>query len=216
MRGAIRPTTAAEAVERARSMIGYCPELPEGAPSDAVGGPIRYRLRKKNGGKDPNAPHPAAWSYGVRVPTADCVGFVAWTLGFDRYQPRDYDRESGGDVIYGGWINTDSMIMGAAALEPGWFQEIDEPEVGAIVVYGSRYRRGRPRKAGHVGMIVDPLPAEFEIMEPDCWRDLRVVHCSSGNDRRHGAAIQETSGAAWAKALKKGRKPQILRYVRAA
>ena len=94
-RGIIRPLTIAEAVRRAKSMVGYKPELPANAPKGTRRVNIKYRLSKFNGGKDPYAQHPADWSYGNRTPTCDCAGFVAWCLGYDRYQPGKFEPYDG-------------------------------------------------------------------------------------------------------------------------
>ncbi len=199
-------------MQRANSMVWYSPPLPAAAPADSPGGPIRYRLKKKSGGRDPFAQHPADWSYGLRVPTCDCMGLVAWCWGFDRYQAARYDRGVNGEIIYDGWINTDSMILGSHAPIRSWFDQIPDPEPGAIVVYGSRYRGSGRRKPGHTGIVVDPIPEKFNAADPDSWKSLRVIHCSSRSDRKHGAAIQETNGAPRGR---RPRSPLFLRYTRA-
>ena len=214
MRGVIAAVTIEEAVERAKSMIWFEPELPEDAGIGAKSQPIRYRLPKFNGGKDPLADHPADWSYGKRSPTCDCIGFIAWSLGFDRYQPVHFDRNKKGKVIYGGYINTNSSILAANSLEPSWFEEVCAPELGCLVVYGgTRNKKTGKRRAGHIGIVVGPLPAEWDPEANECWRALRVVHCSSSNDRITGGAIQETDGWTW----RHSRRPsKFLRYLRAA
>lgn len=185
-------------------MIGFEPPLHPRAPKDAKRSLIKYRLTKFNGGKDPYGEHPSvgSYSYGNRTPTCDCSGFVAWALGFDRFQPKDRFPS------YGGWVNTDSMISDAKR-SGSFFELLTAPEWGCLVVSPSKYKRvdGRRKrvKVGHVGMVVGPLPAEWG----DNWDDLRVVHCSSSNSRR-GGAIQETSGSGF-----RGR-GVFLRYLRAA
>ncbi len=221
MRGTIRPTTVEESIQRARSMISYMPEPPHDAGSGAFPQPIRYRLKAGyNGGFDPRLVHPASFSYGRRTPTADCVGFVAWAQGWDRYQSREFDRNKKGAIIYKGWINCDSALRAARSPNPSWFEEIEVPELGCLVVYGSIYLKRKPgddkrkRKPGHIGIVVDPLPAEWDPEFRECWQELQVVHCSSSNDRKNGgAAIQQTSGWAW---RWKRRPSKFLRYMRAA
>lgn len=205
-RGAIRPTTACEAVERARSMLGYRPDNKL---------PIAYRLKGGfNGGHNPFAPHPGkysrrdnqreAWSKAGAY-TADCAGFVAWALGYDRYQPKSGFHNEGGGYKY---INTDSAIVSSEAEVPTWFRKIDHPEPGCLVVYGSKWTNGKRTHIGHVGLVTG-VPAEWDPDRPD-FNLLKVVHCSSGNQRRTGASIQETDGSIWAK------RGLFLRYLRAA
>lgn len=177
--GVFRPTTRQEAVERARKLAG-----PAGAT-------IRYRLADHQGGRDPHAPDCAShWTSAVkRIPlaTADCAGFVAWCLGFDRYQP---DRFS----TYGGWINCDSAIIDARTSRE-WFEIAEKPTPGDLIVYPSvDYDRDGDRdRVGHVGVIVD-----VSARVPGTFSGLRVVHCSAGNDRRLGRAIAETDATPWA------------------
>ena len=205
-RGAIRPTSHAEAVERARSMLGYVPAPHPETPAGYPVGPIQYRLKPgHNGGDDPYAPHPASWSYGHRTPTCDCVGLVMWAWGLDRMQP---ERSK---IYAQGWLNTNSLIASAEAGE-GIVEQIDAPELGCAVVYPSR-----GDTMGHIG-IVTGLPAEM------CWEDLTVIDCAASHSRRHKraqllldrlppgvppgpelrrelslGAIRERSGALWAR-----------------
>lgn len=184
---------------RARSMIGYTPPPHPHSPPGWPKSPIRYRLAAgHNGGTDPYAPHPASWSFGFRTPTLDCSGFVAWCLGLDRYQPDSAVK----------WISTDGMIRDADG-EQEYFSPIDRPELGAVVVYGSEWRDGRRIYVGHVGIVVC-LPVRGWGPGHRQWSRLRVVHCSSGNDRRMGGAIQQTDASHW-----RGR-GRLLRYLRAS
>ena len=59
----------------------------------------------------------------------------------------------------------------------GIFEKINTPEPGCIAVYGAG------RAIGHVGIVSE---VKLGAMS-------RVIHCSSGNSRKFGAAIQETS-----------------------
>lgn len=195
-RGQIRPTTRAEAVARARSLVGVKLPLPPGAPSDAVPTPLRYRLTAgHNGGADPYAPHPGSPSYGNRVWTADCIGFVAWCLGLDRYQPGELPSR-------GGYLNTDSALIDARTSRR-YFAEVEVPEPGDIVVYGSKYALGVRTEVGHVGLVV-AAPTGL-----DPWT-ARVVDCSASASRKVGAAVSERPDArVWR------RRGSWLRYVRA-
>ena len=59
----------------------------------------------------------------------------------------------------------------------GIFEKINTPEPGCIAVYGAGMA------IGHVGIVSE---VKLGAMS-------RVIHCSSGNSRKFGAAIQETS-----------------------
>lgn len=182
-----------EALRRARSMIGF---EPDGR------GPIRYRLREGfNGGRNPNAPHPASWSppdsqglawseHGAW--TCDCTGFAMWCIGIDRYQ-LDFEKNHKGEPLWGGWINTNSMIAASKVPNPEWFEQIPYPEKGCLVVYGTWRNEQGKSKVGHVGVVSD-FPKDWQ---PGQWRRLSVVHCSGGNDQTLGMAIAETDGRAW-------------------
>ncbi len=130
----------------------------------------------KNGGRDPNAKDPC--SVGTR--TADCVGFALWAMGLDRYQP-DFVCGS-----YEGWINTNSMMLDALGLR-SFFTPMVELVYPHLLVYPSASKKllaqGYPR-VGHVGVVV----------EID-----RAVHCSAGNARRLGHAIDYGPEKIWSK-----------------
>ena len=194
VRGLIRPTTGSEAIQRLKSLVGLRLPPPKGITAPTQ--PIAYRLNENSGGKNPNAPHPADWSgdIGWKRWTSDCVGTVVWGLGFDRYQKASFK-------VYGGWINTDSMLQEAEKYRT-WFEVIDTPELACLVVTpGVFATNGARLKAGHVG-LVSGLPAEWDTETPD-YGALSVVHCSSGQYKKTGAAIAETNGLPWAKATTK-------------
>jgi hypothetical protein len=198
-RGAIVPTTAGDAVARALRWIDGrpLPTHPQ-APADAKPSPIRYRLKGGyNGGKDPLARHPASWSYGLRVPTADCVGFVAWCLGFDRLQPGHFPTREG-------YANCDSICDDADAERSFFARVVGAPRPGDVVAYRSRYVLGVRVAVGHIGLVVsDPVTA-------DPW-SCRVVDCSASVDRKRGHAISMRPDASvWRK------RGVFLRYVRQA
>jgi hypothetical protein len=128
------------------------PVPPKGAPADAGNRPIAYRREEQNGGKNPDAPHCADWSYGNRTPTADCIGFALWASGIDRLQP-------GYDGTRGEWLNCHSLLADA----------------------GSDQRFCRPLRMGeaaapgdwlltksHIGVIVRPETRASKVLIVDC------------------------------------------------
>lgn len=133
-----------------------------------VGKDVRYVMGA--GGNNPSAKGPGT-APGV---SSDCVGFVAWACGFDRYQPGRFE-------YYGGWINTDSMLLDATGKQ-GFFKPMLELIYPHLIVYPSTFREGKRVRVGHVGLVVDAG---------------RVVHCSAGNQRRLGRAIDYGPESIW-------------------
>ena len=95
-----------EAIARALSHLVLIPDPPPNSPADAGGRPVNYRLSTANGDLDPRAAHCASWSFGNRVPTSDCIGFLLFSAGIDRCQP-DYDGVR--DI----WLNCESLLSDA-------------------------------------------------------------------------------------------------------
>jgi hypothetical protein len=115
--------------------------------------------------------------------TADCSGFVAWCLGYDRYQPDLFST-------YGGWVSVDSAIIDARTSRQ-WFDLTEKPQAGDLIAYPSIdvNHDGSRDRVGHIGMVVETAGA---------MRLMQVAHCSKGNDRRIGRAIAATDGTPWA------------------
>jgi cell wall-associated NlpC family hydrolase len=128
-----------------------------------------YRLGA--GGRRPQDPHPFDKNNG-----ADCSGFVAWCLGLDRYQP---------DTI--GWIET-TKVHTDAMYRQKLFDV--EPKIGArpgdIFVWPDKSSKGG-KLEGHIGIVG----------EVENGKVVTVIHCSSGNMRRQGKAVQETDARAF-------------------
>lgn len=134
--------------------------------------PTRYVLGA--GGMNPLAPIPGK--------DCDCSGYVCWVLGRSRQTAHPlYVR------FNGGWINTDGMIHDAKACA-GFFTLLAVPQVGCLAVFGGK-ASGAPRKIGHVGIVT---ALDDEIDDRFTMNVAKVRHCSMGNYRRTGDAIQET------------------------
>jgi hypothetical protein len=181
-RGLVVPLTLAQIATRARYLAGEVqgPELDAFVRGPAVECPaIYYRLNGDddglppyNGGTDPMAPDPAdRWSKPgstfVNI-TADCMAGAAWCGGFDRKQPVRFAH------LYGGSINTNSMILDAQD-QRRCFEPVERPAPGLFVVCAS----GSPgHKVGHIGTIVD-VPAEWDAGLRECWEAVGVVDIAS-------------------------------------
>lgn len=221
IRGLVVPITPAQRLERMRflakrSTLGkldpfididgeqthkWPPEYTNGYDSTCPD--IYYRLKDPspakedgegayNGGKDPTAiDYADRWS----IPssehvnrTADCMGAMAWCGGFDRYQPERFKH------IYGGWINTDSMIRDATGTQR-CFRRIARPELGCFVIYKSG---AAGHKVGHIGGVIE-VPPEWDPSRISCWRRLVVADQAQrsprpGNGTRDGVLWYHAKG----------------------
>lgn len=149
----------AQVVMRALGAV-YCrPVRPDRAPDDWVPCLIQYRLEGGyNGDKDPAAPHCASWSFGLRVPTADCVGFALWAAGIDRYQP-------GYAGSRGEWLNCDSIIDDAHGARKFFFPVSSlGGQPGDLLVSPSG-----AGEHGHIGVLLSSgNGSRQETMAVDC------------------------------------------------
>ena len=135
----------------------------------------------------------------------DCSAFVCWVLRLPKWQDDEiwYLNE-----LNDGWLNTDGMWLDAKR-SFGFFEELDFPLPGALVVYPAhRGKMGLPStpgpKIGHVGIVTEVSRRQntragrrgslddVEFVPTDV---KQVVHCSAGNFRGWGDAIKETDAA---------------------
>jgi cell wall-associated NlpC family hydrolase len=127
-----------------------------------IGLPTIYELGK--GGFTASKPTPGS--------KCDCSGFVAWVLGVSRKTNNPYYKNQNG-----GWFET-SAVFKDATNTMGMVDkvEINAVKPGDLVVWPD----GGGRQ-GHIGIVsvVEGLPK-------------MVIHCSTGNYRKTGDAIQET------------------------
>lgn len=170
MRGTILHLTREQAVARAISQITATPKMAHGEPH-----PIAYRLEGGfNGGFDPTAPHCASSSYGDKVPTADCIGFVLWASGVDRKQP-GYVGASGD------WLNCVSLLADAHGAQKfcRTLKAGETPLPGDWLL-----------TKDHIGMII--RPPWYDYVTEQRMRVL-VVDCSP----RHGRQDAINTGDPW-------------------
>jgi hypothetical protein len=109
------------------------------------------------------------------TPKCDCSGFVAWAIGIPRELPPGSDH----------WLQTDTYWAGGADVGSGLFDRVSESEARAGDIYVFPDSGGHQ---GHMGIIT----------EVSGGRPSKVIHCSSGNFRRTGDAIQETGTSVFA------------------
>jgi hypothetical protein len=142
-----------------------------------VGLGIRYKM---GGGTSKASPHTCADAKN----NCDCSSFVCWALGIDKNGEYPYLRPPGSKPEPGGdWYGTDQIWDDAVNLGLGLFQKIATPVAGCVVVFPTTWKAGKAQPAGHCGIVsaVDPGGTV-----------TRVLHCSSGNFKATGDAIQET------------------------
>lgn len=175
------PVTAAEAVERAKKIAA---------------GFSKYILGA--GGRNPQAEKPFTSKNGAEG--SDCIGFVLWCLGLDRLQP-DYP-------FYEGWINTDSMLMDVDG-DQKYFEEVDFPFPGCVVVYPSIWKDGKMIRMGHIGLVVEapktwPTHEQWKHFTPKerlVWmKQVTIIDCAAAATRRlTGRAVGKRTAEIWAK-----------------
>lgn len=178
----VMPLTRAQVVDRALSQLANFTPPVKYAPSDAMPVPIAYRLDDSGrlGGDDPSAPLCADWSYGYRVPTADCIGLALWASGLAR-------KQKGYQGSLGEWLNTDSLVHdsehGMKFCRPLYSGE--KAREGDWLITPSGYTLGVRTSIGHIGVIIRPRAS-------DAYEHL-VVDCSP----RHGRTTAVNTGGPW-------------------
>jgi hypothetical protein len=148
------------------------------------------------GGRDPKAKTPLTKRLGKWG--SDCIGFVLWCLGHDRYQPETFE-------LYDGWINTDSLMMDAKGAR-SWYAPVAIPEPGDVVVFPSIYKDGKRIRMGHIGLVVE-VPADMPenvyglpAAERRAWlAKVIVIDCAAASARKPYAISETTAAASWDK-----------------
>jgi len=128
---------------------------------------------------------------------SDCIGFVLWCLGIDRYQPKLFTH-------YDGWMNTDSIIQDAkTGIGGGLWKILNKPEVGSLVIFPSLWKNGKMVRMGHVGLVVEvpgEWPENLTKWDPKARRELlklvKVIDCNASWKRKlSGKAIGQLTAA---------------------
>jgi hypothetical protein len=112
----------------------------------------------------------SATPWGEKI-ESDCSGFALWGAGMPRLV----------------WLDT-SRIVQIARDAPRLFVKIPwiEARPGDFVVYPDRQGTDGNHHEGHIGVVSEVHGGP-----------TRVIHCSAGNWKRAGDAIQETGPEAW-------------------
>lgn len=132
----------------------------------AIGKTTVYALGK--GGMYPDLEHPAN-----NQRQCDCSGFASWALGVSRYVQHGHAWEH---KFLEPWISTTSIYDDAMHTN-GVFAKAALAQPGDLIVYPD-HDGGQ----GHVGVITEAVDGVPQ----------KVCHCSGGNFKKFGDAIQET------------------------
>lgn len=165
------------------------PKIPRQAIVDrarsAIGRRTVYVLSA--GGRDPAADHPAmkVEHQGGLVWGCDCTGFEAWGYGVDRYLLASENKSHPllERYPFGEWFESSALVKDAHSSK-GFVDQVPWAAAlpGDALMWGDRIGTDHVKHQGHVGIV-----ATVDGKGP-----LTVVHCSSGNFRISGDAIQET------------------------
>jgi hypothetical protein len=143
----------------------------------AIGRGIKYKLGA--GGLSPKSELPSNADG-----ECDCSGLSCWAVGLSRMTKHPlyllYANKMR-DTEYA-WINTDSMYYDGFKRMSGYFELLQHARIGALILYPGDAKR---KLVGHVGIV----------SASDGSKATKVIHCSSGNFRSGGDAVQETSPA---------------------
>lgn len=142
----------------------------------AIGQGCVYALGK--GGMHPASPTP--WPSGLPNLGCDCSGFVAWCLGVSRMLSKDHPHYE-----FGGWFETTAVFRDARS-PFGFVNEVlwTLAKPGDILVWGDANGH-----QGHIGIV-----SQVGTDGP-----THAIHCSSGNWKRAGDAVQETDVGVFAR-----------------
>lgn len=118
----------------------------------------------------------------------DCSGFVSWCLRFSESRKVNHPLYI---KVNGGWFDTEAIHRDG--MEPtGYFRRLDRAQPGAFLVYPDYKGNDGKRHDGHIGIVA-------EVNGDGVAGVSRVIHCSLGNFKATGDAIQVTGPDAWKK-----------------
>jgi cell wall-associated NlpC family hydrolase len=112
----------------------------------------------------------SATPWGEKI-ECDCSGFALWTVHLHRLV----------------WLDTTRIVQIARDLARIFVQiPWSDAKPADLIVYGDRIGTDRKEHQGHMGVISEVTHGP-----------TRVIHCSAGNWKRTGDAVQETGPEAW-------------------
>jgi hypothetical protein len=111
----------------------------------------------------------------------DCSGYVSWCLRFSESRKVDHSLYR---RVNGGWFET-TAIHRDGEESTGYFSKQARPMPGSLLVYPDAGGND-----GHIGLVLEAKGMGIAGAS-------KVIHCSAGNYRQHGDAIQITGPNAW-------------------
>lgn len=126
----------------------------------------------------------SSWSPNI---VADCSGFIDWCLRFSPSRQVDHPLYK---KVNGGWFETTAIHKDGLS-DSGFFSKLENPKIGAMLVYPDfRGNDGRMHD-GHIG-IINEVNGGSGVSGVK-----KVIHCSLGNSNNLGDAIQVTGPDPW-------------------
>ena len=116
----------------------------------------------------------------------DCSGFVNWCLRFSQNRKVDHPLYH---KVNGGWFET-SAIHADGISTVGFFTQIQQVKPGALVVYPDFVGQDGKNHDGHIGIVLEGSGSGVEGIN-------KIIHCSFGNWKATGDAIQITDPQVW-------------------
>lgn len=124
------------------------------------------------------------WPQGARN---DCSGYVSWVLRFSESRKVDHPLYK---KVNGGWFET-SAIYRDGVESTGYFQQLDVAVPGSLLVYPDYKGTDGKNHDGHIGIVLETTGANGVAGVK------KIIHCSLGNYRTSGDAIQITDPKPW-------------------
>jgi len=115
----------------------------------------------------------------------DCSGFVTWCLRISRQTDNPFYVKQNG-----GWLDTAAIYADGLATV-GFFEALDVPRPGSMLVYPDYVGADGRHHDGHIGIVLDANGGHGSEAV------TRIIHCSLGASNALGDAVQVTPPAIW-------------------
>ncbi len=116
----------------------------------------------------------------------DCSGFVSWVFRFSESRKVNHPLYK---KVNGGWFETKAIYQDGLETT-GFFKQLDTAMPGALLVYPDYEGLDGKTHDGHIGIVL-------EANDKGVSGVTKIIHCSAGNDRTTGDAIQITDAKPW-------------------
>lgn len=116
----------------------------------------------------------------------DCSGFVDWCFRFSPNRKVDHPLYK---KVNGGWFETTGIFEDGMS-STGYFTRLDDALPGALLVYPDYVDADQVNHDGHIGIVLEVAGKGIKGVK-------KIAHCSLGNFKQTGDAIQITAPHAW-------------------